>query len=108
MVKTPFEQLPKKYKDLVSVLRTGSENALSSAEIMQITGISGRDTGAITADLIANHGYLIGASRKLPFGYYIIETEDDLQSTLRSLNNELQGILNRHQALNRNFYAGQQ
>ena len=108
MVKTPFEQLPKKYKDLVSVLRLGSENATTSNELAKITGISTRDISDITADLIINHGYLVGSSRRLPFGYFIIETEDELTNTLRSLNNELQGILNRHQALNRNYYAGQQ
>jgi hypothetical protein len=104
MDKTKLDELPPKYQELYSVLRHGSENALSSTELEQITGIPTRDIRNITADLIIKSGCLIGANRFKPYGYFIIETEDELHSTLRALNNELQGIHDRHQALQKNFY----
>lgn len=97
-------EMPQKYQELLSILRPGAEQALSSTEIKQLIGIDRRDTGAITAELVTKYGYLIGASRKAPFGYYIIENEDDLKTTLRALNNEAQGILERHKALYTNYY----
>lgn len=101
------EPLPPNYEKLLNVLRLGKENATSSREIEQLTGISSRDTGAFTADLIIRYGYRIGSSRVKPYGYYLIEDEQELKDTLRSLNNEMQGILNRHKALQANFYAAE-
>ncbi len=104
MRQTDLKELPQKYQDLLLILRPGADKALSSTEIRQLIGLEKRDIGAITAELVTKHGYLIGASRKYPFGYYIIDSEDDLKQTLRSLNNELQGILERHKALYTNYY----
>ena len=106
MKKNKVQEMPPRYKQLLSVLRPGAEQALSSSEIRQLTGISRRDASEITAALIKDYGLLIGASRTPPlYGYYLIETEDELKNTLRALNNEMQGILNRHQALQTNFYT---
>lgn len=105
MKKTNIHKLPKDYQRLLNVLRDGSENAQSAKELEQILGYTPRQIGSMTADLANNHGYVIGASRIAPFGYYIIQEEADLQSTLLSLNNEINGMIQRHRALNRNFYA---
>ena len=105
MKKTDIHKLPKDYQRLLNVLRDGIENAQSAKELEQILGFSGRQIGSMTADLVNNHGYVIGASRSNPHGYYIIQEEDDLKATLLSLNNEANGIIQRHRALNRNFYA---
>lgn len=51
MKKTNFNDLPSKYKDVLSVLREGSDNAISSADIEKVTGVSTRNVSLITADL---------------------------------------------------------
>ena len=105
MKKTNPQEMPQKYQELLSILRPGAENALSSTEITQLIGMSRRDTGEITAALVKEYGLLIGASRTGPkYGYYIIESEEELKNTLRALNNEAQGIMERHKALYLNFY----
>lgn len=105
MTKTEIHKLPKHFQRLLSVLRDGGDNAQSAKELEQILGYTPRQIGSMTADLVNKHGYVIGASRVKPFGYYIIQEEDDLQSTLLSLNNEINGMIQRHRALNKNYYA---
>ena len=97
-------EMPQKYQELLSILRPGAEQALSSTEITKLIGMHRRDTSAITAELVIKYGYLIGVNRSQPFGYYIIENESELKTTLRALNNEAQGIMERHKGLYLNFY----
>lgn len=105
MKKTDIHKLPKDYQRLLNVLRDGGENAQSAKELEQILGFSTRQIGSMTADLVNNHGYCIGASRSAPHGYYILQEETDLQATLLSLSNEANEILKRHKALLKNYYA---
>lgn len=105
-MQTNVKDLPQQYQKVLAVLKDNSENALSSTEIERITGITRRNLSVITNDLIIKHHYSIGASRKYPiYGYYMLQNEDDLRDTLKSLNNEANSILIRHKHLLENYYS---
>lgn len=99
------ESLPFRYKTLASLLREGSQNAITSTDIMKLSGIdSKRDVMEIIEQLIMKYGYCIGTSRRGPNkGYYLITDPDELSKTLRTYNNQIQSMLKRHKQLQKNF-----
>lgn len=99
------ESLPFRYKTLASLLRGGSQNAITSTDIMKLSGIdSKRDVMEIIEQLIMKYGYCIGTSRRGPNkGYYLITDPDELSKTLRTYNAQIQSMMDRYKKLQQNY-----
>lgn len=106
------KDLPHNYALLVSVLREGKENCLTSKEIIRRLGWKDneqRNVFHIVEQLVNKYGYLIGASRKgHKRGYYLIANDDEFFETAKTYNKQIQSMLNRLKNLQKNYAEQQQ
>lgn len=94
------KDLPHNYALVVSVLREGKENAITSKEIIKRLGWKNhgqRNVFNIIKGLIEEYGYLIGSSRKGESrGYYLISNFAEFEETVivaeKQANSELRKI----------------
>jgi hypothetical protein len=82
----------------------GKQNAIASSKIAKMLGIPENDTVATTRSLITKlikNSYLpIGSSEN---GYYIMQTEEELNEVMQDLNGRILGIYDRINKLISNF-----
>ena len=82
----------------------GKQNAIPSSKIAKMLGIPENDTVATTRGLITklikNTCLPIGSSEN---GYYIMETEEELNEVIQDLNGRILGIYDRTNRLISNF-----
>lgn len=105
VAKKQKDVLPYNYAIVASVLREGKDNAITTKDIMNFTGIKDkRSIHEIIERLVVKYGYCIGSSRSgFKKGYYLISNKDELKDTLRTYNAQIQSMLKRHKALQENF-----
>ena len=60
---TPYDQLNKNEKEVVSLLHKGAESAIKANDIAKITGIKSRNVRDIISSLITIEHYPIGSTR---------------------------------------------
>lgn len=99
------ESLPETYLAVVGVLREGKAEAITSTDILRLTGLKDqRNIYEIIEQLIIQHGYAIGASRTGEHkGYYLISNQKELRESLHSYNEQIQSMLKRHKKLRENY-----
>lgn len=102
--------LPAMYAAVAGVLREGKAEAVTSKDIVMLTGASSkRDVMEIIEQLVVKHGYVIGSSRRGEHrGYYLISNASELQETLHTYNEQIQSMMKRHKKLNENYIASKQ
>lgn len=108
MITTAVEkEIPFNYELVASLLKEGKDNAITSKQIIKQLGWKGNDQRNvfhIVEQLIKNHGYLIGSSRKGEYkGYYLISNDDEYMETMRTYNSQIQSMLNRHRKLQESY-----
>ena len=70
---------------LLSILSTGEEKALNSAEIERITGYNPRVQRLIVRSLRKKHVPVCSTSN----GYFIADTDEDIQSSIRIIRSHI-------------------
>lgn len=105
VAKKQKDVLPYNYAIVASVLREGKDNAITTKDIMNFTGINDkRSIHEIIEQLIVKYGYCIGSSRSgFTKGYYLISSKDELKDTLLTYNAQIQSMLKRYRKLHENF-----
>ncbi|MED4003617.1 hypothetical protein [Priestia aryabhattai] len=99
-------QLPERYLQLLTQLKTGKENSITVDKIISNTNgaFNRRDVFAIKHDLIMRYGYPIGSSREGEHkGFYLIKNDNELVDTVRPLQNEAQTMFNLSKKLIENY-----
>lgn len=67
---------------VVKALGWGSARARKVAELAREVGLKGRLLQDVVDHLVLKHGVPIGSSMSKPFGNYLIESAEDLESTV--------------------------
>lgn len=82
--------------DLIQTLNDGSENAMRASDLEQDLQMEYGNTQEPTRDLIrsaiVNHNMPIGSSRN---GFFLIDSEDELNQVTEGLQRRINGIQNR-------------
>lgn len=76
-------------EEFVAFLKRGKANVKSSYELAYLTDIPQREIGFVVSDL-RKQGYLIGSVHGQ--GYYLIETEEELEHTIGHISKRKAGI----------------
>ena len=93
---TPYDQLNKNEKEVVSLLHKGAESAIKANDIAKITGIKSRNIRDIIYSLITLDNYPIGSTRALPNqGYYLISNEQERNATIAVLESQIRNMKKR-------------
>ena len=88
--------------------RVGRSQALSISKIVSAVDYSEndpvphwneREVKAAVKSLVEDFGIPIGASRRPPYGYFLIATREDLEHALSPLRGELRSLSRRYRAL---------
>ena len=100
-----IKNLPATYKALAGVLREGKAEAITSSDILRLTGLKDkRQVSEIIEQLVVRHGHVIGSNRTGDHkGYYYISDKTELLETLETYNNQIQSMLKRHIKLQENY-----
>jgi len=77
----------------------GRGRAVGLEVVAGLTGLSERNVQEIIAHLIEHHGYPIGSAVKKPMGYFLIETQDELDESVSQLLHRLTALARRIAAL---------
>jgi hypothetical protein len=85
--------------DLIAT-RRGHTDPISIEVIRRVTGLTERSIKGAVAELIVSHKVLIGASRKEPIGYFMIESEEDRAIASEPLKGQIIQMLRRLRVLN--------
>lgn len=90
---TPYDQLSKNEKEVVSLLHKGAESAIKANDIAKITGIKSRNVRDIIFSLITIEHYPIGSTRAFPNqGYYLITNEQEKNATVSVLESQIKNM----------------
>lgn len=87
------------FDDLMAALRKGKRNAIQAADLARVLGFSPEPNQEDLRDFIRdaiNNGALIGSSKK---GYWEIDSLDELNTVVDSLESRAQGVCDRRNAL---------
>jgi len=109
MDQTPLINLPTPLRRLVEALPVGQDGAITSSELAARLG-RGEDDPTnpqlrqAIRTLIGDHGWPVGSCNS---GYYLIETNDELQSNLEELRARKRSIQDRIQDLRAAWSAEQ-
>lgn len=100
----PLERAQKCFLRILSD-RRGAARAMPITDIVGVMRlddhkVDARSVKQIAADLTVCFKVPIGASRVQPYGYFLIETLDELQSTSQIYAHEIQKLAQRYRALN--------
>lgn len=99
--------LPEKYKVVADSIRVGKENATLLSDIMIIAQIDDRrQAHQIIESLINDYGYVIGASRNNPKGYYIPANEREFVEIIGTFKRTINSMDNRYKNLINNYLKG--
>lgn len=94
------EDLPIKYREVLSLIGTGLENPTTVDSIAKLTNMSTTAVRATVTDLIVTYNFPIGGSN-IPgkYGYYMINNREELNVAVKNLKSRAFKILKRAQAL---------
>lgn len=81
--------------------RKGREAAVSVRDLQTITGLSGVAVRSAVHDLIDRHGKLIGSASGSPAGFWMIETQEELEAATGHLRSRAMEMLVRCAKLKR-------
>lgn len=97
--------LPEKYKAVVSCIRVGKENATLLSDICSIANIeSERQAYSIIEQLVNRYGYPIVASRSGKYrGYFIPANDREFYKALRTFRAEYMSMIERYNNLLDNY-----
>lgn len=85
------QNLPKNDKRVLSLIKTGAENAITGAEIASISGLDKRLVQKIINQLITRYGIpIVGVRHGFNRGYFIPEDKAELLDGAKSFYNQLQ------------------
>lgn len=88
------ENLPELYKKVLVMIPKGSDKPVKVSEISKLTGIGSVTVREIVSKLRVTYGYKIGTSNEAGrSGYYIIETAEEKEATIRNLRSRAYKIL---------------
>lgn len=83
--------LPENYKRVLSLIKTGAENAITGAEIALILKLDERTVQSIISRLITRYGVpIIGVRHGCNRGYFIPEDKAELLDGARAFYNQVQ------------------
>ncbi len=85
---------------ILDALKFGRAWAVPMPRIAKLIDSTTRQVQSIVTHLILVHGVPIGSTSAAPAGYYLIETEAELDATTANLRNRAMAMLLRIQALN--------
>lgn len=77
----------------------GRVRAVGLEIVAGVTGLSERKVQEVVVRLIEQHGLPIGSAVKKPMGYFLIETQDELDESLSQLLHRLTALARRIAAL---------
>lgn len=89
-------------EQLVAMLGTGREHAISANDLSYALNISTREVGAIVADLIED-GYCIGSLCGERHGYFLVRDAEDLTAGVAHIVHRAAASFARVRALQRNY-----
>lgn len=94
------KDLPEIYQKVLVMIPQGSYKPVRVSDISKLTGICGVTVREIVSKLIVTHGYKIGTCNEAgKGGYYMIETADEKEATVRNLRGRAFKILKRANAI---------
>lgn len=98
----PNHQLPHKEQLIYALIPPGHSQAVNSAKLAQLAGLSERDTRETVYSLVVKHGLPIGScTEPTSGGYFIIQNEEDLRIATKHLVPRLRALIRRTKALER-------
>jgi hypothetical protein len=96
----PWPLTPEARKMLgLLVHHKGARAAIKGAEIASWLKVGEREVKALAKSLVEDYGIPLGASRVHPFGYYLIETADELENAISIYTDEMRSLARRVRAL---------
>jgi len=95
----PVRAPERRIYDLIASHR-GHANPIAVDLLHRITGMTERAIKDAVAELIVTHSILIGATRHKPFGYFIIESDDDRAAATAPLKGQVIQMLRRLRVIN--------
>ncbi|RVP93682.1 hypothetical protein [Sinorhizobium meliloti] len=88
--------LPESYKQILSLIGQGKENAKTVSYISKLVGLPSTSVREIVSELVVKYGYGIGTSNtRYSSGYYFISNEREKEETTRNLRSRAMKILQR-------------
>ena len=85
------QNLPKNDKRVLSLIKTGAENAITGAEIASVSGLDKRLVQKIISRLITKYGVpIVGVRSGSNRGYFIPANKAELMDGTRAFYNQLQ------------------
>lgn len=90
------KELPESYKQILSLIGQGKENAKTVSYISKLVGLPSTSVREIVSELVVKHGYGIGTSNtRHQSGYYLITNDEEKMETTRNLRSRAMKILER-------------
>lgn len=94
------KNLPEMYKKVLNLIPEGSAKPITVSDISKLTGIGNDSVREIVTKLIITYGYKIGTSNVIKnSGYYMIQTAEEREATVRNLRSRANQILKRARAI---------
>ncbi|MEH7442769.1 hypothetical protein V7201_10735 [Bacillus sp. JJ1122] len=90
------KELPETYKQILSLIGEGKDNARTVTYISKVLGLSSVLVREVVSDMVVKHGIGIGTSNtRGSSGYYLISNDAEKQETARNLRSRAMKILQR-------------
>lgn len=93
--------LPEEHRPLLAALlrHRGASAPIGIAELMSFLPLGEREIKEAVKSLVENFRVPVGASRQKPYGYYLVQSAQDLALAIRPYVHELRSIGSRVRAL---------
>lgn len=90
------KQMPEAYKQILSLIGYGKENAKTVQYISKLVGLPSTSVRECVSDLVVGYGIGIGTSNTREFpGYYLVSNDAEKHETVRNLRSRAKKILQR-------------
>lgn len=75
------------------LLVPGKANAISIRELKKLTGMDERSIKGAVEALRKRHNVPVGASRKPPYGYFILDTGEEIEESFNTLMSQARSMI---------------
>lgn len=104
-----IESLPNSYKQILSLIGHGKENARTVSYISKLMGLPSVTVREMVSEMVVKYGIGIGTSNtRGRSGYYFISNEDEREETVRNLKSRAMKILKRSSVISSLPAGGQE
>lgn len=95
-----IQDLPEIYKQIISLIEYGKDNARTVSYISKIVGLPSVNVRSIVSELVTKYGLGIGTSNERgKSGYYFITNDRERVETLNNLRSRAMKILKRARSI---------